>query len=146
MSGNPYKSDGTLDELATKAKTTTLEEYSYQQGRNYGDKVMQAVDISTAVAALVVSIIFPPMAIVVAAAMAVYHTMRTGISTHDLGMFGQNRDRAEAKQNAMGFYVSVASVATAGLTSGMSGWQAGLVQFGYTDGCCAGGWLTQKRQ
>jgi hypothetical protein len=41
--------------------------------------------------------------------------MRQGISTHDLGVFGQNKDRAEAKQNAMGFYVGMASVVTAGI-------------------------------
>lgn len=126
---NQYKANGTLDEEATKAKTTTLEEYSYQQGKNYGDKVMQAVDISMAVAAVVLTVVscgalaplaFALASMAIAAVSTAYRMARQGISTHDLGMFGKNHDRAEAKQNAMGFYSGVVSVAVAGAGAWMS--------------------------
>ncbi|MBL0058260.1 MAG: hypothetical protein IPP35_03940 [Elusimicrobia bacterium] len=124
---NQYKADGTLDEEATKAHTTTLAEESYQQGKNYGDKLMQAQDIVMAVGAVVLGVVLAIIpgtqalaAACIAAATALYATARRGISTHDLGMFGENHDRAEAKQNAMGFYSSVASVAVAGAGAWMN--------------------------
>ena len=127
VSQNQYKADGTLDEVATKAKTTTLEENTYQQGKNFGDKTMQVVDIAVAVGAVVAAVVLAIIpgtqalaAFCIAAATATYAVARRGISTHDLGMFGENHDRAEAKQNAMAFYSSVASICVAGAGAWMN--------------------------
>jgi hypothetical protein len=124
---NQYKADGTLDEEATKAKTTTLEEDTYQQGKNFGDKTMQAVDIAVAVGAVVAAVVLMIIpgtqalaGFCIAAAAAMYAVARNGISTHDLGMFGENHDRAEGKHNAMVFCSSVVTVAVAGAAAWMS--------------------------
>jgi hypothetical protein len=53
---NQYRADGTLDEEASKAHTTTLAEESYQQGKNFGDQVMMATDIAVAVALVVATV------------------------------------------------------------------------------------------
>ncbi|MBL0058272.1 MAG: RHS repeat protein [Elusimicrobia bacterium] len=128
VSQNQYTANGTLDEEATKAKTTTLEERSYQQGLNYGDKVMQAVDVSVAVLAVVGAVVLAIIpgtqalaAACIAVAVGTYQTLRRGISTHDLGMFGQNKDRGEARQNAMSFYSATAGAVVAGAGAWMAG-------------------------
>jgi hypothetical protein len=71
-----------------------------------------------AVVAAVISIIFPPMAVVMAAALLVYNSMRQGLSTHDLGLFGKNSDRGEqGKKNRQQFWTGVAMIAVAWLAS-----------------------------
>jgi hypothetical protein len=118
-----YDQDGQVDK--DKTKTSTLEENSYMQGKNFGDKVMMACDIMVAVAAVVVSIIFPPLAVVMAAVLMIYNSMRQGISTHDLGMFGKNSDRGEeGKKNRKRFWTDAAMVVIAWLAAPAKGAQA----------------------
>jgi hypothetical protein len=120
-----YRANGQVDEEKTKSQTRTLENDSYMQGKNFGDKAMMAQDIAVAVVAAVISIVFPPMAIVMAAALLVYNSMRQGISTHDLGLFGKNSDRGEqGKKNRQQFWTGVATVVVAWLTAPVKGFQA----------------------
>jgi hypothetical protein len=88
---------------------------------------MMACDIMVAVAAVVAAIILAIIpgtqllaAACIAAAVGLYHVMRQGISTHDLGMFGRNKDREEAKQNRAGFYRAVGELAIAWAGAAMS--------------------------
>ncbi|MBL0059329.1 MAG: alpha/beta hydrolase [Elusimicrobia bacterium] len=120
---NQYKADGTLDEEATKAHTTTLEEYSYQQGQNFGDKTMQAVDISVAVALVVATVVSfgaaTPLAVfgfavLFAGAGVAYQGARQGISIND---FEAHPDREQAHQSRMMVAQFGATVATAGVAS-----------------------------
>jgi hypothetical protein len=121
-----YGANGQVDEEKTKAQTRTLENDSYMQGKNFGDKAMMVQDIAVAVVAAVISIVFPPMAVVMAAVLLVYNSMRQGISTHDLGLFGKNSDRGEqGKKNRQQFWTGVAMVAVAWLAGASQAAQAG---------------------
>jgi ribosomal protein L10 len=102
----------------------------------WGDIMMQVSDIAVAVAAVAVAVAatiaagatggtfagvaaatWKTAALCVTVAAAGYRTMRSGISTHDLQLFGQDRDRAESRQNTMNFVSSWGSVAVAGTSS-----------------------------
>jgi hypothetical protein len=121
-----YNADGTVDEAKTKAHTRTLEEKSYMMGQNLGDVFMKVTDIAVAVVAVAIAVgaFFVPGAqaatialaeVATAAFSGAYNVLRQGISTHDLGLFGENKDRAEARQNKAGFYSAVGQTALAGL-------------------------------
>jgi len=104
-----YKADGTVDDARTH--TDTLANWTKVKGMNWDDHVMQVTDITMKAAQVVgavLSFIFPPVGLAITAVAAIYNTARAGISLHDLGVGG--RDREGAKQRAMGFYTNVASV------------------------------------
>ncbi len=141
-----YDQDGQVDK--DKTKTSTLEENSYMQGKNFGDKVMMACDIMVAVAAVVAAIILAIIpgtqllaAACIAAAVGLYRTMRQGVSTHDLGLFGKQSDRDEAKQNRVAFYSNVASTVTSVMGGG---WVGGLVNAGFQMGIAQAGGADSK--
>ncbi|MBI4395851.1 MAG: hypothetical protein HY548_02065, partial [Elusimicrobia bacterium] len=108
-----YRADGTLDEARTRRNE--LGSWSKSYDRSSFTKTMQAASIvvAVAIAVLTAGAGSALIAMAWAAAGAAFQMAQSGISLHDLGVGG--RDRAGAKQRAMGFWTSVASVATAGL-------------------------------
>ncbi|MBI4395955.1 MAG: hypothetical protein HY548_02595, partial [Elusimicrobia bacterium] len=104
-----YTPDGRVDEI--KTKTDTLENKTKVKGKNLGDRVLKTADIVVAVVAAVVGVFLP---FVGAAIMLAWNMARQGISTHDLGWFGKNKDRDEAKRNAYNVYSSVINMIPGG--------------------------------
>jgi len=130
-----YNKDGSLNETQTNAQTQTLSSSTHVKGKDLGDEMLMASDIVVAVGAVVASVALMcvPGAqgfglACIAATVGLYHTMRQGISVHDLDLGGYRQDRAQGRQNAAALYGSMASVATAGL--GFTGWTAGLMNAG----------------
>jgi hypothetical protein len=126
-----YKADGSLDEAKTNAQTQTLSSSSHMKGKDWGDKVLMADDITIAVAAVVVTVVslgtqsywtLP----LIAACSAAYKTTREGISLHDLGVAHENHDRgAEGRRNVSVFWTGVATTAVACVGAWLSSMQAG---------------------
>ncbi|HMX43239.1 MAG TPA: hypothetical protein PKB12_05950, partial [Elusimicrobiota bacterium] len=116
-----YRADGSVDESLTR--TDTVEEHSYVQGLNFGDKVMMVSDIAVAVIAVVTTFASAGAAtgfwatfgsaLLSLAPSAAYQAGRQGISIND---FEAHADRQQAHGSRMlvANYIGQAVLAGAG--------------------------------
>jgi len=116
---NVFNANGTKNQ--TLSQRQVVDEWQEVSDRSHLTKTMKIVNVTVMVAVIVLTLGAGSVLAAMgwAALASSFQLAQTGISLHDLGVGG--RDREGAKQRALSFYQGVASAAMAGIGKAMSG-------------------------